>query len=84
MPVCLPAHQVVRSDTSRVVLQAQVSQQLQEARQEVEESSRQQLHLLQARLEEQTRRSQRLEEELRAQAQQAGSQLHTHQVACSL
>lgn len=71
--------QVVRSDTSRVVLQAQVSQQLQEARQEVEESSRQQLHLLQARLEEQTRRSQRLEEELRAQAQQAGSQLHTHQ-----
>ncbi|CAL8258930.1 unnamed protein product [Lota lota] len=73
--------QVVRSDTSRAMLQAQVSQQLQEVRQEVEESSRQQLHLLQVRLEEQIRRSQRLEEELRTQAQQAGSQLHTHQVA---
>ncbi|KAJ3610841.1 hypothetical protein NHX12_022931 [Muraenolepis orangiensis] len=71
--------QAVRSDTSRVVLQAQASQQLQEARREAEESSQQQLHLLRVRLEEQTRRSQRLEEELRAQAQQAGSQIHTHQ-----
>ncbi|XP_059928426.1 ninein-like protein isoform X2 [Gadus macrocephalus] len=71
--------QAVRSDTSRAVLQAKVSQQLQEVRQEVEGSSRQQLHLLQVRLEEQIRRSQGLEEELRTQALQASSQLHTHQ-----
>ncbi|CAL8360881.1 unnamed protein product [Boreogadus saida] len=71
--------QAVRSDTSRAVLQAKVSQQLQEVRQEVEGSSRQQLHLLQVRLEEQIRRSQGLEEELRTQALQASSQLQTHQ-----
>ncbi|XP_056465269.1 ninein-like protein [Gadus chalcogrammus] len=71
--------QAVRSDTSRAVLQAKVSQQLQEVRQEVEGSSRQQLHLLQVRLEEQIRRSQGLEEELRTQALQASSQLHMHQ-----
>ncbi|CAL8297801.1 unnamed protein product [Merluccius merluccius] len=71
--------QVVRSDASRVVLQAQVSQERQEARQEARQEVEVQLHLLQVRLDEQTRRSQRLEEELRAQAQQAGSQLHTHQ-----
>ncbi len=70
----------VRADAALSLAQAQHVRQLQELQEHAGDSCREQVELLQARLLEEQRRSQQLEETLRLQAQQSSSQISMKQV----
>ncbi|KAG7999654.1 Ninein-like protein [Nibea albiflora] len=72
-------NQAVRADTALGLVQAQHLRRLQELQERAGDGSREQVELLQARLEEEHRRSQQLEEALRLQAQQSSSQISMKQ-----
>lgn len=72
--------QAVQADTTVSLVQAQHVRQLQEVQERAGDGCREQVELLQARLMEEQRRSQQLEETLRLQAQQSCSQITTKQV----
>lgn len=72
--------QAVQADTTLSLVQAQHVRQLQEVQERAGDGCREQVELLQARLMEEQRRSQQLEETLRLQAQQSCSQITTKQV----
>uniref|UniRef100_UPI0037E8D2BE ninein-like protein n=1 Tax=Semicossyphus pulcher TaxID=241346 RepID=UPI0037E8D2BE len=71
--------QAMRADTTLGLVQAQHLRQLQELHEQAGDCSREQVELLQARLVEEQRRSQQLEEALRLQAQQSSTQLSMKQ-----
>ncbi|XP_030296914.1 LOW QUALITY PROTEIN: ninein-like protein [Sparus aurata] len=71
--------QAVQADTTLSLVQAQHVRQLQEVQERAGDGCREQVELLQARLMEEQRRSQQLEETLRLQAQQSCSQITTKQ-----
>lgn len=71
--------QVVRADTALSLVQAQHVQQLQQLQERAGDGSREEVELLQARLVEEQRRNQQLEETLRLQAQQSSSQVNLKQ-----
>ncbi|XP_026165109.1 ninein-like protein isoform X2 [Mastacembelus armatus] len=71
--------QVVRADTALSLVQAQHVQQLQQLQERVGDGSREEVELLQARLVEEQRRNQQLEETLKLQAQQSSSQVNLKQ-----
>ncbi len=72
--------QAVRADTALSLVQVQHLRQLQELQEQAGDGCREQVELLQARLVEEQRRSQQLEETLRLQAQQSSSQISMKQV----
>ncbi|XP_027131293.1 ninein-like protein isoform X3 [Larimichthys crocea] len=72
-------NQAVRADTALGLAQAQHLRRLQELQERAGDGCREQLEQLQARLQEELRRSQQLEEALRLQAQQSSSQVSTKQ-----
>lgn len=74
-------NQAVRADTALGLAQAQHLRRLQELQERAGDGCREQLEQLQARLQEELRRSQQLEEALRLQAQQSSSQVSTKQVS---
>lgn len=76
--------QAVRADTALGLIQAQHLRRLQELQERAGDGCREQVELLQARLEEEHRRSQQLEEALRLQAQQSSSQISMKQVSSEL
>ncbi|CAJ1067039.1 ninein-like protein isoform X3 [Xyrichtys novacula] len=67
--------QVLRADTALSLAQAQHLRQIQELQEQVGAGCREQAELLQARLQEEQRRNQQLEETLRLQSQQSSSQI---------
>ncbi|XP_033469399.2 ninein-like protein isoform X4 [Epinephelus lanceolatus] len=71
--------QAVRADMALSLVQAQHVRQLQEAQQRVGDGRKEEVELLQGRLQEEQRRSQQLEETLRLQAQQSCSQISCKQ-----
>ncbi|XP_074503384.1 ninein-like protein isoform X3 [Sebastes fasciatus] len=71
--------QAVRADTALSLVQVQHVRQLQELQQRAGDGCREQVELLQARLLEEQRRSQQLEETLRLQAQHSSSQISMKQ-----
>nr|XP_020477934.1 ninein-like protein isoform X2 [Monopterus albus] len=71
--------QAVRADAALSLVQAQHVRQLQQVQERTDGGCREQVELLQARLVEEQRRSQQLEETLRLQAQQSGSQINLKQ-----
>ncbi|XP_070832916.1 ninein-like protein isoform X6 [Chaetodon trifascialis] len=71
--------QVQRADAALSVVQAQHLRQLQQLQERVGDGCREQVEQLQARLVEEQRRSQQLEETLRLQAQQSSSQISMKQ-----
>ncbi|XP_049456003.1 ninein-like protein isoform X1 [Epinephelus fuscoguttatus] len=71
--------QAVRADTALSLVQAQHIRQLQEAQQRAGDGRKEEVELLQGRLQEEQRRSQQLEETLRLQAQQSCSQISCKQ-----
>ncbi|XP_060896446.1 ninein-like protein isoform X1 [Labrus mixtus] len=71
--------QALQADTALSLVQAQHLRQLQELQERAGEGTREQVELLQARLVEEQRRSQQLEDTLRLQAQQSGTQLSMKQ-----
>ncbi|XP_070771860.1 ninein-like protein [Enoplosus armatus] len=71
--------QAVRADTALGLLQAQHVRQLQELQERAGDGCREQVELLRARVVEEQRRSQQLEETLRLQAQQSSSQISMKQ-----
>ncbi|KAL7383093.1 hypothetical protein ABVT39_004747 [Epinephelus coioides] len=71
--------QAVRADTALSLVQAQHVRQLQEAQQRAGDGRKEEVELLQGRLQEEQRRSQQLEETLRLQAQQSCSQISCKQ-----
>lgn len=75
-----PCVQVVRADTALSLVQAQHLRQLQQLQERAGDSGREKVEELQARLAEEQRRSQQLEETLRLQAQQSSSQISMKQV----
>lgn len=72
--------QAARADTALGLVQAQLLRQLQELQERAGDGPREQVELLQVRLQEEQRRSQQLEETLRIQAQQSCSQISIKQV----
>lgn len=72
--------QAVRADTALSLVQVQHLRQLHELQERAGDGCREQVELLQARLVEEQRRSQQLEETLRLQAQQSSSQISMKQV----
>lgn len=77
MSLCV---QAARADTALSLVQVQHLRQLQELQERAGDGRREQLELLQARLVEEQKRSQQLEETLRLQAQQSSSQISVKQV----
>uniref|UniRef100_A0A3B4TG11 Ninein-like n=1 Tax=Seriola dumerili TaxID=41447 RepID=A0A3B4TG11_SERDU len=71
--------QAARADTALSLVQAQHLRQLQQLRERMGEGRREEVELLQVRLEEEQRRSQQLEETLRLHAQQSSSQISIKQ-----
>ncbi|XP_050932487.1 LOW QUALITY PROTEIN: ninein-like protein [Lates calcarifer] len=71
--------QAARADTALGLVQAQHLRQLQELQERAGDGPREQVELLQVRLQEEQRRSQQLEETLRIQAQQSCSQISIKQ-----
>ncbi|XP_041645419.1 ninein-like protein isoform X2 [Cheilinus undulatus] len=71
--------QAMRADTALSLVQAQHLRQLQELQDRAGDDQRERVELLQARLVEEQRRSQQLEETLRLQAQQSSSQISIKQ-----
>ncbi|XP_029131422.1 ninein-like protein isoform X2 [Labrus bergylta] len=71
--------QALQADTALSLVQAQHLRQLQELQERAGEGTREQVELLQARLMEEQRRSQQLEDTLRLQAQQSSTQLSMKQ-----
>lgn len=71
--------QVARADTALGLVQAQHVRRLQEAQERAGAGLRDQVQLLQVRLQEEQSRSRQLEEALRLQAQQGSTQIHVKQ-----
>lgn len=76
--------QAERADAALGLAQAQHLRQLQQLQERAGDGCREQVELLQARLVEEQRRSQQLEETLRLQAQQSSSQISMKQVQHTL